>query len=95
MYGTVWAFHTRNKTVVVKSPYDDATRLTLTAVRTDGSIDPRFGSHGRAGIRTPWRGRYAELNTTVLSGGAGRRAITLVRHYRPRVVVGFGANASR
>jgi hypothetical protein len=78
MYGTVWAFHKGNDTVVVKSPYDDATRLTLTALRPDGSIDPRFGSQGRASIRTPWRGRYAALDTTVIITGATKRAITLV-----------------
>jgi hypothetical protein len=65
MYGVVRAFHTGQETFVLVSPYADPTQLTLTARRRDGSIDPRFGSHGRATIHAPWRGRNSALDTMV------------------------------
>jgi hypothetical protein len=52
-------------TLVVKTPYADSTQLTLMARPPDGSIDPRFGSHGRVRIHTPWRGQDAALGTEV------------------------------
>jgi hypothetical protein len=78
MFGTVRAFHAGHDTVVVMSPYADQTRLTLTARRRDGSIDPRFGSRGRARIHTPWRGPNAALDTTVLINQASPNAVVLV-----------------
>ena len=78
MYGEVWAFREDNDTVVVKSPYADPTRLALAALHPDGSLDPRFGSQGRASIHTPWRGRDAELDTTVVIIRATPPAITVV-----------------
>jgi hypothetical protein len=78
MYGTVRAFHAGNDTFVLVSPYADPTRLTLTARRRDGSIDPRFGSRGRARIHTPWRGPNAALDTTVLINQASPNAVVLV-----------------
>jgi hypothetical protein len=75
MYGDVRACREGDDTIVVKSPYTDPTRLAL---RTDGSLDPRFGSHGRARIHTPWRGRDSELDTTVVITRASPRAITVV-----------------
>jgi len=78
MYGQVWPFRKEKGTVVVTSPYAEPTRLALTALRPDGSIDPRFGSQGRARIHTPWRGRNAWLDTTVVIARAAPRAITLV-----------------
>jgi hypothetical protein len=78
MYGDVLAFHAGHGTFVVESTYADPTRLTLTARRPDGSIDPRFGSHGRARIHTPWRGPNAALDTTVLINQASPNAVVLV-----------------
>lgn len=75
MYGKVWALRKDKDTVVVMSPYADPTRLALAARHPDGSLDPRFGSQGRARIRTPWRGRD---DTTVVVIRAPPRAITVV-----------------
>jgi hypothetical protein len=75
MYGTVWALRKDNDTVVVTSPYADPTYLALAALHPDGSLDPRFGSQGRARIRTPWRGRD---DTTVVIIRAPPRAVTVV-----------------
>jgi hypothetical protein len=78
MYGDVRAFEDGDDTLVVESPYADPTQLTLTARRLDGSIDPRFGSGGRARIHTPWRGFSATLDTTVSISNAGAGAIVIV-----------------
>ena len=78
MYGALWAFRTGSDTVVVNSPYADPTHLTLTALNPDGSINPRFGNRGRAKIGTPWRGRDAALETTVVIARASPRAITFI-----------------
>jgi hypothetical protein len=78
MFGTVRAFRAGHDTVVVMSPYADPTRLALTARRRDGSIDPRFGSRGRARIHAPWRGPNAALDTTVLINQASPNAVVLV-----------------
>lgn len=78
LYGTVDAIHDGNKTFVVESPYADPTRLTITARRSDGSIDPRFGKSGHASIRTAWRGFNAKLDTEVAIARAGPGAIVIV-----------------
>jgi hypothetical protein len=78
MYGSVEAFHEGNDIFVVESPYADPTRLTITARHADGAIDRRFGSDGRASIRTPWRGFNATLDTDVSITQAGPRAIVVV-----------------
>jgi hypothetical protein len=78
LYGTVVATHDGNDILVVESPYADPTRLTITARRADGSIDRRFGSNGRASIRTPWRGFNAKLDTAVSIARAGPRAVVVV-----------------
>jgi hypothetical protein len=65
MYGTVRAFQHRGDTFVITAPYADSTQLTITARRHDGAVDPRFGNHGHARIRTPWSGRDAALGTEV------------------------------
>jgi hypothetical protein len=78
MYGRVWAFRKDNDTVVVKSPYADPTRLALAALRPDGSLDPKFGSRGRATIHAPWWGRDTALETTVVITRATLPTITLV-----------------
>jgi hypothetical protein len=78
MYGRVWVFRKDNDTVVVKSPYADSTRLALAALRRDGSLDPKFGSQGRATIHAPWWGRDAALETTVVITRVTLPTITLV-----------------
>jgi hypothetical protein len=77
-YGTVQAFEDGEDALVVESPFADTTHLTLTARRTDGSIDRRFGSRGRARIHTPWRGRNAALETDVSILKAAPRAIVVI-----------------
>jgi hypothetical protein len=91
MYGIVQAFHTGDDTFVVESPYADPTHLALTALRPAGSVDPRFGSAGRARIRTPWRGFNATLQTmvsitkaspteiVVIATRAGRNQLQVIR----------------
>jgi hypothetical protein len=79
--GTVWALRKDNDTVVVASPYADPTHLALAALHPDGSLDPGFGSQGRARVRTPWRGRD---DTTVVIVRAPPRAITVVAAFGGR-----------
>ena len=71
LYGTVQAFRDRGDTLVVDAPYADQTQFTVTARRSDGSVDPRFGNHGHAQIHTPWTGRNAALGTAVAIAQAG------------------------
>jgi len=78
MYGSVGAFHTGQDTFLVESPYADSTQLTVTALRPDGSNDPRFGSDGHAVIRAPWTGSNAALDTMVSTIEAGPTAITVI-----------------
>ncbi len=88
MYGDVQALHDGADTLVVELPYADPTRLTVTARRSNGSVDPRFGSRGRAQIRTPWKGRNAALETTVSINKASPRAIVVIatRHDQLQVI---------
>ena len=65
MYGGVQAFPDGRDALVVGSPFADPTQIALTALRPDGSTDPRFATDGRALIRTPWHGLDAALGTTV------------------------------
>jgi hypothetical protein len=65
MYGGVQAFPDGSDALVIGSPFADPTQVALTALRPDGSTDPRFASSGRALIRTPWRGQNATLGTSV------------------------------
>jgi hypothetical protein len=78
MYGSVDAFHEGDDTFVVESPYADPTHLTVTALRPEGTPDPRFGTDGRTRIRTPWRGFNATLDTMVSISKARPRAIVVV-----------------
>jgi hypothetical protein len=78
MYGTVDAFHVGGDIFVVASPYADSTQVTVTALRSDGSADPRFGSRGRARIHTPWKGRNAALETMVSVHRASPRTIVVI-----------------
>lgn len=61
MYGEVHGFPDGHDTILIASPYADQTDMTLTALRSDGSTDPRFASHGHAQIRTPARRPSVEV----------------------------------
>ena len=78
MYGEVHAFREGEDIFLVLVPYADQTQLTVTARRPDGSVDPRFGSRGRASIRTPWRGREAALETMVSVNRANPGTLVVV-----------------
>ena len=78
LYGHVQAFRDGDHALVVESPFADPTQLALRALRPDGSVDPRFGSNGRARIHTPWSGSNSTLETMVSITKAGPRAIVLV-----------------
>jgi hypothetical protein len=78
MYGGVQGFPEGDDTVVVGEPYADSTRIALTALRRDGSTDPRFASDGRALIRTPWRGLNAAFGTSVLIAEASPAEIVII-----------------
>jgi hypothetical protein len=78
LYGDIQALGDGDDIRVVESPYADPTHLALRELRPDGSLDPRFGSQGRAGIRTPWRGRNSALDTTVVITKATPAEITVI-----------------
>jgi len=50
----------------------------LTAIRRDGSLDPRFGEGGQVRIRIPWKGRYEGLDARVSLIPVGRRSILVL-----------------
>jgi hypothetical protein len=78
MYGSVQVLADGHDAILAASPYADPTEITLMALRPDGSTDPRFGSHGRARIRTPWRGSNATLSTTVSIDEASPTEIVII-----------------
>jgi hypothetical protein len=78
MYAGVSALPMGRDTIVATSPYANAVSLTLTAIRPDGSLDPRFGSGGRALIRIPWRGQDPGLEAAVAVEKIGPRAIVVL-----------------
>lgn len=78
MYSGVSALTLGRDTVVATTPYANAVRLTLTAVRPDGSLDPRFGSGGRVSIRMPWHGQDAGMEAAVGIEKLGPRAILVL-----------------
>jgi hypothetical protein len=78
MYGALQAFPEGNDTLIAASPYADSTRLTIEALRPDGSLDPSFASNGVARIRTPWHGTNATLQTMVSINEAGPGTIVIV-----------------
>jgi len=53
MYGTVQAFPDGHDAILAESPYADGADIALTALRPDGSTDPRFAARGQARIRAP------------------------------------------
>jgi hypothetical protein len=79
MFGSILlAFRAGKEIFVVTAPYGDQTQLTVTARRSDGSVDRRFGSRGRARIRTPWRGRDPALETIVSINRASKKTLVVV-----------------
>jgi hypothetical protein len=78
MHAKVWALQVGRDTVVATVPYADAVRLALTAVRPNGSVDPRFGKRGRVSIRIPWRGQDAGLEAAVEVSKIGAREILVL-----------------
>jgi len=78
MYGDILAFRDGDDIFVVGSPYANSTQLMVTARRPDGSADTRFGSHGRARIRTPWKGPHATLDSSVLVNKASPRTMVVI-----------------
>jgi hypothetical protein len=67
MYGSVQVLPDGHDALLAATPYADSTDITLTALRPDGSTDPRFGSHGSARIRTLWHGSSATLSTVSIN----------------------------
>jgi hypothetical protein len=78
MYGSLQVLADGHDAILAASTYADPTDITLMALRPDGSTDPRFASHGRARIRTPWRGSNATLSTTVSIDEASPSEIVIV-----------------
>jgi hypothetical protein len=78
MYGSVSVLPDGHDDILAATPYADPTDITLTALRPDGSTDPRFADHGSARIRTPWHGPDATLSTTVSIDEAGPTEIVIV-----------------
>jgi hypothetical protein len=79
MFGSILqVFRAGKEIFVVTAPYGDQTQLTVTARRSDGSVDRRFGSRGTARIRAPWRGRDAALETMVSVNRAGPNTLVVV-----------------
>jgi hypothetical protein len=78
MFASIQVFRAGTEIFVVTAPYGDQTQLTVTARRSDGSVDPRFGSRGTARIRGPWRGRDAALETMVSVNRAGPNTLVVV-----------------
>jgi hypothetical protein len=78
MYGSVRVLADGHDDILVETPYADPIDMTLTALRADGSTDPRFANHGSARIRTPWHGPGATLSTTVSIDEAGPAEIVIV-----------------
>lgn len=78
MYGGIDAFEGAGDTFVLASPYGDQSQMTVTALRSDGSADSRFGARGRAQIGTPGKGSKRAGDFDVVVTRAGPRAGTLV-----------------
>jgi hypothetical protein len=78
MYGSVKVLADGHDAILAETPYADQTDITLTALRPDGSTDPRFASHGSARIRTPWHGSSAALSTTVSIDEASPTEIVII-----------------
>jgi hypothetical protein len=78
MFGNSQAFPEGDGTLVAESPYANSTQLTIKALRSDGSLDTAFASHGVAVVRTPWRGQNAALQTMVSISEAVQGTIVIV-----------------
>ena len=78
MYGSVQLLADGHDAILAESPYANPTDVTLTALLPSGSADPRFAAHGRAPIRTPWRGSSATLSTMVAIDAASPTEIVII-----------------
>jgi hypothetical protein len=78
MHDGIWALPMGRDTVVATAPYAGPTRLALTAVRPDGSVDTRFWNRGHASIRIPWRVQDPGLEAAVAVDKVGPRAILVL-----------------
>jgi len=87
----VQPFHSGDRIFVVTGTYagtySGSTKLTVSARRPGGSIDPRFGRRGRAWVRAPWRGRDAALESIVsISKGSAKTIVIVAARYGGRQV---------
>lgn len=80
MYGAVQAFSDGSDTLIAEWPYANPTRLTIRALRPNGSLDPGFADNGVAQVRTPWHGTNAILETMISLSQAGPGTIVIVAH---------------
>jgi hypothetical protein len=64
--------------LVTSLPLADLPDYVVTARRLDGSVDSRFGRHGRVQIPAPWQGRSAANATTVAMSSAPDGEITVL-----------------
>lgn len=78
MFGAVSGFRLGRDTLLVGTPYANASNMHLTAVLPNGSLDPWFGNDGHALVRAPWRGQYAAMDAAVALDKVGRRAVLIV-----------------
>ncbi len=77
-FGLLQAFPVGTDTLIAETPYANATRLTIEALRPNASLDTRFASNGIAEIRTPWSGTNAELQTQMAISEANPGTIVVV-----------------
>jgi hypothetical protein len=78
MYGSVQVLPDGGDTILVGTPYADRSEMTLTALRPNGSTDPRFARHGSAQVRTSGRRPSAALSTTVSLDEAGPGEVVII-----------------
>jgi hypothetical protein len=78
MVGSFQAFPDGKDTLIAEATYANSTRLTIEALRPDGSLDKGFADNGDARIRTPWRGQNATLQTMVSISEASPGRIVVV-----------------
>jgi hypothetical protein len=84
LHGGVEAFGYHRHTFAFEWPYSKPGEPTITARRSDGSLDPRFGHLGRAHIHPPWTQGSTERLTGVRTLQAGPGEITLVAELADR-----------
>jgi hypothetical protein len=77
MEAGVAAYRRGREILVLSSPLTlaEASPVTVTARRADGSVDPRFGGRGRARIGAPWKG---VLSGELSIAEAGPRTLVVI-----------------